>query len=294
MGQRSARCGRQGEGRAGHARDDRRARPRAGRGGRRASRPAACATPTCTTARAASTTTSPSCSATRPPASSSRSGPDVTRPGAGRLRRPQLAGRVRRVPVLPARPALVLLRHPQRHPEDDAGRRHAALPRPRHRRLRRQDAGGGRASAPRSTRRPGPRRSGCSAAASWPGSARPCSPARSGLGDSVAVFGCGGVGCAAVAGSKLAGAATIIAVDLDPRKLELATRVRRHPHRRRRRRPTRSRRSRALTGGNGADVCIEAVGQPAGDGAGLLGPRPGRARWCRSACRRPTCASTCR
>src|ERR1700736_3983589 len=32
-----------------------------------------------------------------------------------------------------------------------------------------------------------------------------------GLGDSVAVFGCGGVGCAAVAGSKLAGAAIIIA-----------------------------------------------------------------------------------
>src|SRR5277367_3729341 len=34
-----------------------------------------------------------------------------------------------------------------------------------------------------------------------------------GPGDSVAVFGCGGVGCAAVAGSKLAGAAAIIAVD---------------------------------------------------------------------------------
>src|ERR1700731_4521907 len=48
-------------------------------------------------------------------------------------------------------------------------------------------------------------------------------PGQVGLGDSVAVFGCGGVGCAAVAGSKLAGAATIIAVDLDPGKLELAT-----------------------------------------------------------------------
>src|SRR6202161_313764 len=35
-----------------------------------------------------------------------------------------------------------------------------------------------------------------------------------GLGDSVAVFGCGGVGCAAVAGAVLAGAATVIAVDL--------------------------------------------------------------------------------
>ena len=37
-------------------------------------------------------------------------------------------------------------------------------------------------------------------------------------GDSVAVFGCGGVGDAAIAGSKLAGASTIIAVDLDDRK----------------------------------------------------------------------------
>src|SRR5271165_4891387 len=43
-----------------------------------------------------------------------------------------------------------------------------------------------------------------------------------GPGDSVAVFGCGGVGCAAVAGARLAGAATVIAVDLDAGKLELA------------------------------------------------------------------------
>src|SRR5438045_1896014 len=40
--------------------------------------------------------------------------------------------------------------------------------------------------------------------------------------DSVAVFGCGGVGNAAIAAAKLAGAHTIIAVDLNPRKLELA------------------------------------------------------------------------
>ena len=64
---------RPGQGRAGQHRDDRRPRPRAGRGGRRRSRPAGCATPTCTTARAGSTTTSRSCSATRRPASSSRS-----------------------------------------------------------------------------------------------------------------------------------------------------------------------------------------------------------------------------
>src|ERR671929_844878 len=41
-------------------------------------------------------------------------------------------------------------------------------------------------------------------------------------GESVAVFGCGGVGDAAIAGAKLAGASTIVAVDLDDRKLEWA------------------------------------------------------------------------
>src|SRR5690349_19425969 len=40
-----------------------------------------------------------------------------------------------------------------------------------------------------------------------------------GRGDSVAVIGCGGVGAAAVAGSRLAGANRIIAVDIDDRKL---------------------------------------------------------------------------
>src|SRR6204780_4318651 len=38
-----------------------------------------------------------------------------------------------------------------------------------------------------------------------------------GPGDSVAVFGCGGVGCAAIAGAQLAGAARGIAIDLDPK-----------------------------------------------------------------------------
>src|SRR5919198_1282242 len=41
-------------------------------------------------------------------------------------------------------------------------------------------------------------------------------------GDSVAVIGCGGVGDGAVLGARLAGAGTIIAVDVDPRKLEWA------------------------------------------------------------------------
>jgi S-(hydroxymethyl)mycothiol dehydrogenase len=82
-----------------------------------------------------------------------------------------------------------------------------------------------------------------------------------GTGDSVAVFGCGGVGCAAIAGARLAGAARIIAVDLDEKKLELArefgaTHV-----------VNASNEDvvaavQALTNGFGADVCIEAVGNP--------------------------------
>jgi S-(hydroxymethyl)mycothiol dehydrogenase len=83
-----------------------------------------------------------------------------------------------------------------------------------------------------------------------------------GLGDSVAVFGCGGVGCAAIAGAKLAGAATVIAVDLDPRKLEVATAFgATHTVDAGRTDPVAAIQS--MTGGNGADVCIEAVGNPA-------------------------------
>jgi NDMA-dependent alcohol dehydrogenase len=41
-------------------------------------------------------------------------------------------------------------------------------------------------------------------------------------GSSVAVFGCGGVGLSAIQGARIAGATTIIAVDKDPFKLELA------------------------------------------------------------------------
>ncbi len=82
-----------------------------------------------------------------------------------------------------------------------------------------------------------------------------------GRGDSVAVFGCGGVGDAAIAGAKLAGAATIIAVDLDPRKLELATTFgATHVVDASKEDPVAA--IQAATGGNGADVCIEAVGNP--------------------------------
>ncbi len=82
-----------------------------------------------------------------------------------------------------------------------------------------------------------------------------------GPGDSVAVFGCGGVGCAAVAGARLAGATTVIGVDLDPGKLELATGFgATHTVDASAEDPVEAIRS--LTGGFGADVYIEAVGHP--------------------------------
>jgi S-(hydroxymethyl)mycothiol dehydrogenase len=82
-----------------------------------------------------------------------------------------------------------------------------------------------------------------------------------GRGDSVAVFGCGGVGDAAIAGARLAGANPIIAVDLDPQKLEWAKEFgATHTVNSRETDPVEA--IRALTDGNGADVCIEAVGRP--------------------------------
>ncbi|KQB87253.1 S-(hydroxymethyl)mycothiol dehydrogenase [Corynebacterium lowii] len=84
-------------------------------------------------------------------------------------------------------------------------------------------------------------------------------------GESVAVFGCGGVGAAAVAGAALNDATTVIAVDVDERKLEWARNLG----------ATHTiasadmeeqeviDRVRELTGGFGADVTIDAVGIPA-------------------------------
>jgi S-(hydroxymethyl)mycothiol dehydrogenase len=80
-------------------------------------------------------------------------------------------------------------------------------------------------------------------------------------GDSVAVIGCGGVGDAAVLGAQLAGAVTIIAVDIDPRKLEWARRFgATHVINSRETDPVAA--IHELTGGNGADVVIEAIGRP--------------------------------
>ncbi|GAA0388128.1 oxidoreductase [Acrocarpospora corrugata] len=80
-------------------------------------------------------------------------------------------------------------------------------------------------------------------------------------GDSVAVIGCGGVGNAAILGSQLAGAGTIIAVDVDDRKLEWA-RGFGATHTVNSRESDAVEAIRDLTGGHGADVVIEAVGRP--------------------------------
>ena len=82
-----------------------------------------------------------------------------------------------------------------------------------------------------------------------------------GLGDSVAVFGCGGVGNAAVAGAAMVGASPIIAVDLDATKLAWARDFgATHTVDASVVDPVEA--VRELTGGFGADVCIEAVGNP--------------------------------
>ncbi|CAN5466368.1 S-(hydroxymethyl)mycothiol dehydrogenase [soil metagenome] len=85
-----------------------------------------------------------------------------------------------------------------------------------------------------------------------------------GRGDSIAVIGCGGVGAAAIAGARLAGAGTIIAIDLDDRKLAIAAEFG----------ATELINSsgldvdgvvsaiQAVTGGFGADVVVDAVGRP--------------------------------
>jgi S-(hydroxymethyl)mycothiol dehydrogenase len=80
-------------------------------------------------------------------------------------------------------------------------------------------------------------------------------------GDTVAVIGCGGVGDAAILGASLAGARAIIAVDVDPRKLEMARQFgATHVVNSRETDPVTA--IRDLTDGNGADVVIEAVGNP--------------------------------
>lgn len=80
-------------------------------------------------------------------------------------------------------------------------------------------------------------------------------------GDTVAVIGCGGVGNAAIAGAAIAGARTVIGVDVDPRKLEWARKFgATHVVNARQTDPVQA--IKDLTDGFGADLVIEAVGRP--------------------------------
>ncbi len=80
-------------------------------------------------------------------------------------------------------------------------------------------------------------------------------------GDSVAVIGCGGVGDAAIAGARLGGAHTIIAVDIDDRKLEWASDFgATHTVNASKTEPVEA--IRELTGGHGVNLAIDAVGTP--------------------------------
>jgi S-(hydroxymethyl)mycothiol dehydrogenase len=79
-------------------------------------------------------------------------------------------------------------------------------------------------------------------------------------GDSVAVIGCGGVGDAAIAGAVLAGATTIIGIDVDPGKLRWATEFG-ATHTINARESDVVETVREYTGGFGADVVIDAVGR---------------------------------
>jgi S-(hydroxymethyl)mycothiol dehydrogenase len=80
-------------------------------------------------------------------------------------------------------------------------------------------------------------------------------------GESVAVFGCGGVGDAAIAGARLAGATTIIAVDISDKKLEWAKTMG-ATHTVNSQEADAVEAIKALTGGFGVDVAIDAVGHP--------------------------------
>src|SRR5918998_2320181 len=82
-----------------------------------------------------------------------------------------------------------------------------------------------------------------------------------GRGDSIAVIGCGGVGNAAIAGARLAGASTIIAIDVDDRKLAWAKEFgATHTINSRERDVVEA--VQEFTDGNGANVVVEAVGRP--------------------------------
>ena len=92
--------------------------------------------------------------------------------------------------------------------------------------------------------------------------------------DTVMVIGCGAVGLSAVQGSRLAGAAKIIAVDIDEGKLALAQRMG-ATHGVHANREDVAAAARQETAGRGADVVIEAAGNATAFRASVEAVRPG-------------------
>lgn len=78
-------------------------------------------------------------------------------------------------------------------------------------------------------------------------------------GETVAVFGVGGVGLAAVQSARIAGASTVVAVDVSPEKEELARAAGATDYLVAS--DTTARRIRGLTGAQGVDVAVECVGR---------------------------------
>jgi NDMA-dependent alcohol dehydrogenase len=97
---------------------------------------------------------------------------------------------------------------------------------------------------------------GCCVPTGW-GAVNRCAAVEAGA--SVLVVGCGGVGLNVVQGARLAGAATIIACDLLPGKLEFALEFGATHTINAEREPV-VERVRALTGGRGADYAFDAIG----------------------------------
>jgi S-(hydroxymethyl)mycothiol dehydrogenase len=89
--------------------------------------------------------------------------------------------------------------------------------------------------------------------------------------DTVAVIGCGGVGAAAIAGAAMVGAQTVIAVDLDDKKLAQTCEFD-ATHTVNAANPDVVSAIQEMTGGYGADVVIDSVGRSATWKQGVLCP----------------------
>lgn len=99
---------------------------------------------------------------------------------------------------------------------------------------------------------------GCGVMAGWGAVVNTGQLAR---GETVAVFGCGGVGDAALAGAAMTGASRVIAIDLDDRKLDWARQFgATDVVNAREADPVEA--VRDLTSGHGVDVAVDAVGTP--------------------------------